>query len=368
MALRLVTVCALALCLAVHAQSDDRTMPRTHIDDSTLYPRLIRLEHGPAEIKGHLLASTNGIIFRSIDDGRSFQRVTRVPTIEGSKERCCATLWEMPVDVGSLKAGTLLSSASYFEGKEAAIQIYTSTDEGQTWNYLATPVKRGGAPKRGLWEPEFIIAKDGALVMFWSDETDPCCSQKLTQIRTTDGTTWRDERDTVRSTQHPVRPGMIVVSKLRDNRFFMSYEVCGPGYQCIVYQRISRDGWSWGKPEDMGRKAVSKTGQYFAHAPTNHILPDGRLILIGQVLFEANGDKSMQNGSVLFISKRPFPRQWDRMPAPVAVPDAFDHPCPNYASVVLPTSDGKHIMELATDFTPDRKCTTFEGIAALPQK
>jgi hypothetical protein len=340
----------------------------THIEGSTLYPRLIRLEHGAAETKGDLLASTDGVIFRSVDDGRSFQRVARVPTIQNSHQRCCATLWELPVNIGELKAGTLLFSASYYEGTEAAIQIYTSTDEGKSWDYLATPVKRGGTPGHGLWEPEFLIAKDGSLVMFWSDETDPCCSQKLAQMRSTDGKTWRDERDTVRSTDQSLRPGMVVVSKLRSKRYFMSYEVCGPGYTCNVYQRISRDGWNWGKPEDMGRKVVSKTGQYFAHAPTNHVLPDGRLILVGQVLFEADGETSKQNGTLLFLSDKSFPKRWDTMPAPVPVPKAFDNPCPNYTSVILPTADERHIIELATDFTADHRCTTFEGVSVLPPK
>jgi hypothetical protein len=368
MALRILLVCALASCVAAQSQTDDRAIPRTHIEGSTLYPRLLRVEYGPSETRGHLLASTDGIIFRSTDDGRTFQFVSKVPTIEGSHKRCCATLWELPSNTGALKAGTLLFSASYYEGTEAAIQIYTSTDEGKTWTYLATPIKRGGTPKHGLWEPEFTIAKDHSLVMFWSDETDPCCSQKLSQIRTRDGKTWQDERDTVRSSEQLLRPGMIVVSKLKKDVFFMTYEVCGPAYHCNVYQRSSRDGWDWGKPEDMGQKVVSRTGQYFAHAPTNHVLPDGRLLLVGQMLFEADGKISPLNGSLLFISNSRFPQQWDSMPAPVSVPTAFDNYCPNYTSVLLPTSDKKHIIELATDYNAEHKCVTYEGVAKLPKK
>jgi hypothetical protein len=77
-------------------------------------------------------------------------------------------------------------------------------------------VKRGGTPHHGLWDPEFLVAKDGALVIFWSDETDSCCSQKLTQMRSTDGVTWKNETDTVESESQPDRPGMIVVGKLPD--------------------------------------------------------------------------------------------------------------------------------------------------------
>ncbi len=66
-------------------------------------------------------------------------------------------------------------------------------DQGRTWSYLAIPVVRGSR-EHGLWEPEFTLADDSALVMFWSDETDGCCSQKLVQMRIYDGTTWRDQR------------------------------------------------------------------------------------------------------------------------------------------------------------------------------
>lgn len=189
----------LIAALAAHAQSGDRTMPRTLIPGSTMYPRLLRLAHGPAETNGQLMANTNKKIFRSTDDGRTWESVTEITPIEGSRELCCAALWEVPQDVGELKAGTLLFSGSFIEGTTPAIQVYVSTDEGQTWKYHSTPVKRGGGPHHGLWEPEFEIAKDGSLVIYWSDETDPCCSQKLTQMRSTDGVTWKDEVDTIRA-------------------------------------------------------------------------------------------------------------------------------------------------------------------------
>ncbi len=92
----------------------------------------------------------------------------------------------MPQQVGSLAAGRLISSASYFAGGTPAIEIYASTDQGHTWSYQSTPVI-GGDGSHGLWEPEFEVANDGTLVMFWSDETDACCSQKLAQIRTYNG-------------------------------------------------------------------------------------------------------------------------------------------------------------------------------------
>lgn len=356
------------VCVAIHAQNNDRSMPKTLIPGSTMYPRLIRLTYGPAETNGHLLASTTRKIFRSTDDGRTWEFVTDIQPIKGSRVRCCSTLWELPQTVGELQAGTLLYSGTFVEGETAAIQIYTSTDEGKTWKYLATPVKRGGAPHHGLWEPEFIIANDGSLVMFWSDETDPCCSQKLSQIRTTDGVTWKDERDTIKSPQQPDRPGMIVVSKTPKGRYFMSYEICGPTYHCIVYSRTSTDGLKWGYSAKPGTKVVTTSGQYMAHAPNNHIMPDGHILLAGQILFDKDGKVSKDNGQVLFVSNEKDPlKPWTTMPAPVPVPTAYDNPCPNYSSAMLATSDGKDVIELASDFDEEHHCTVYEGILPLPQ-
>lgn len=69
-----------------------------------------------------------GNIFQSTDSGANWNLIASMPTINGSSEYCCATLYELPQHVGALGAGTL--------------------------------------------------------VMFWSDETDPCCSQRLVQIWT----------------------------------------------------------------------------------------------------------------------------------------------------------------------------------------
>lgn len=178
----------------------------TVLPGSTLYPRVIRVAHGSANAMGRLIASTNGVIFNSTNNGASWNLLGNVPTAAGSTERCCATLYELPQPVGSLAAGTLIYAASYLSGGTPAIEVYTSTDEGVSWAYHSTPVI-GGDSSHGLWEPEFEIAAGGALVMFGSDETDACCSQKLIQIRTYNGTTWQDKTDTVRSAIPGDRPG-----------------------------------------------------------------------------------------------------------------------------------------------------------------
>lgn len=326
----------------------------TVLQGSTLYPRVVRLQHGPANTYGRLIASTNGIIFQSNDNGASWSLLGNVPTVGGSSERCCATLYELPQQVGSLPAGTLISAASYFSGSTPAIEVYTSSNQGASWVYHSTPVVRGDS-SHGLWEPEFEVANDGALVMFWSDETDACCSQKLAQIRSYNGSSWQDETNTVRSTVQGDRPGMITVSKLPNGHFFMSYELCGPA-ACTVFSRTSTDGWNFGDATNMGTRVQTTAGQYLEHAPLNRWSPsvlssNGAILLAGQVMFESNGSVSASNGKVLFANTNvDGTGNWYTIAAPVQVPTAYDNYCPNYSSALLPATDGSSILELASDY------------------
>lgn len=355
--LRLLAISLLALPSCLHAQP----ATGTYLQNSTLYPRLVRIEHGTEN--GTIIASTNGNIFQSTDNGNSFSFLGTVPTASGSSERCCGTLYELPQQVGALAAGTLLYAASYFSGSTPAIEIYTSTDEGHSWSYNATPVI-GGDNSHGLWEPQFSVANDGALAMFWSDETDPCCSQKLAQIRSYNGSTWQNQTNTVASTIQSDRPGMAVVTKLPSGIFFMSYELCGPA-ACTVFYRTSTDGWNYGDPANTGTKIQTTAGQYFEHAPANTWSPsvissNGAILLVGQVMFESNGSVSSQNGQVLFANlSSDGSGPWYTIQAPVQVPNAYDNYCPNYSSALLPATDGSSILELASAYNSSNACVSY---------
>ncbi|MDR5759077.1 sialidase family protein [Caballeronia sp. LZ035] len=357
------------------------TIGKTAIAGSGWYPRVIRLSHGPAAYNGRLIAST-GVggnispgasahgVFQSLDSGATFSPLGSVVAAAGSSERCCSTLFELPVAVGTLPAGTLLSAGSYNSGTTPAIEVYISKDEGETWSYYDTPAIRGAGKKGGLWEPEFSIASDGALVMFWSDETDPCCSQKIVQIRTYDGHTWQDMSNTVALLAADARPGMARVSTLPNGHHFMSYEVCGSQQQCTAYSRTSTDGWNYGTPSTLGNRIVSSTGQYFEHAPdsvwTRAGGGNGALLAVGQMLYEADGTVSPSNGRVLFVNtSADGAGVWTVKPAPVPVPNAYSNPCPNYADTLLPSADGAELLELAADFNGSMGCQTYYG--TLPQ-
>jgi hypothetical protein len=337
---------------------------------STRNARVIRLSNGSG--KERLVATVaNGVVYKSEDDGATFAKLATIGFQPGTTWKCCGTLYEVPREVGNLSAGTLLYAASFCAGRSASIDVYSSLDGGKDWRYLSTPVRRGECtPHRGLWEPQFEVSGEGALVMFWSDETDPCCSQKLAQIHSADGVTWKDEKNTVASNIERDRPGMAWVTRTPAGIYFMTYELCGPA-QCTVFSRTSRDGWNYGPPANTGEKIETLAGEYFEHAPTNTSLTktgsgDTTLLVVGQMLYERNGNVSPKNGQVLFINHTSDGSgPWETIPAPVKVPDARNNPCSNYSSVLLPVKGGSALLEMASDFNRVRTCVDYHAIEPL---
>ncbi len=361
--MRLLCLTALSLVAAATAQA----ATGTELPNSTLYPRLIRIAHGSPSANGHLLASTTGRVFESSDEGKTFHLLSQPVPQPGSKERCCATLFELPIDVGALKAGTLLYSASTYTGSVPSIEVYSSTDGGRTWVFHSV-VKRAGDEKHGLWEPQFAVTQTGALAVFWSDETDPCCSQKLAQARSTDGRTWTAEQDTVRTAVSSDRPGMVTLAQLPSGTWFMTYEVCGH-FNCGVFVRTSRDGWNYGDPASLGDLIRTAAGEYFAHAPQVAWIPTdgGSLLVVGQMLYRSDGTVDpQQNGRVLFRNIAPENHgTWTVMSAPIDVPRAFDNYCPNYSSALMSTDAGSSLLELASDYDAAHRCTTYYATGAI---
>ncbi|MGW7354505.1 sialidase family protein [Streptomyces sp. NPDC054784] len=336
-------------------------------NDTGLYPRAVRLAHN-GDANGRVLASVvafrggDGIapIHESTDGGATFTEVGAVadPEAAGGQGLCCGTLYELPSQVGDLRAGTLLWSASVGQDepdRRMALRVFRSDDVGRTWSYLSTIAT--AANDRGLWEPEFSVDASGALVAHWSDETDPAHSQKLVAARTTDGVTWTGHHDTLASTLASDRPGMPVVRRLPDGTYFMIFEICTPGgqYQCVVHHRTSADGWDWGDPAYLGIRPESADGKYFRHAPTIAWAPEagnprGKLLLVGQALFNADGSRAAGTGRTVLTNSEGGAGPWREIAAPVAVGTQEIDYCPNYSSALLPSADGGQLLEIATDW------------------
>ncbi|GAB2916858.1 sialidase family protein [Streptomyces mayteni] len=351
-------------------------------DDTGLYPRAIRLAHNGAA-NGRVLASVvtfdgdNGLgaIHESTDDGATFRQVGTVadPESTGGQGLCCATLYELPRQIGALRAGTLLwaSSAGQDEAnRRMDLRIWRSDDVGRSWSYLSSCATATGTA--GLWEPEFSVAADGALVCHYSDETDPDHSQKLVAVRSYDGVTWSGRHDTVASAWQPDRPGMPVVRQLPNGTYVMSFEICNPGgqCQCVVHYRTSPDGWSWGDPAHLGYRPETADGRYFratptvAWAPAPDGSPNGRIVLVGQMLLNRDGTTAAGNGRTVLVNAANGEGPWEAVASPVTVPAPYVNFCPNYSSPLLPSADGRRLFQIATDWDGD-VCKPYYATAAL---
>src|SRR5699024_8830405 len=138
-----------------------------------------------------------GSIWESTDDGATFSQISTVldEATETGEGLCCATLFELPRAVGDLPEGTLLWSASVGqdegEDRRMSIRIWASTDVGRSWERIA--ITAVAENEGGLWEPEFAVADDGELVLWFSDETDgENHYQRIVQQTSTDALTWTD--------------------------------------------------------------------------------------------------------------------------------------------------------------------------------
>ncbi|MGP9537142.1 sialidase family protein [Brachybacterium sp. AOP43-C2-M15] len=348
--------------------------PQLLMDGTGLYPRVIRLAHNGAA-DDRLLASVVsfdgpsgfGAIWESVDDGATFTRISTVldEATEGGEGLCCATLYELPRAVGDLPEGTLLWSASVgadTEDRRMSIRIWASTDVGRSWEQIA--ITAHAANEGGLWEPEFAVADDGTLVLWFCDETDgENHSQKIVQQTSTDALTWTDPEPIIELEDPTARPGMPNVRRLRDGRWAMTYEICGPNDLCRSFVRTSDDPRRWGPVTSRDPLIRADDGTEPRHTPTLTIDADGSVLLGAQMHYGEDGEVSEHNGQVVLRSAntRLSGRvHWVTEPAPVPVEDPFDNYCPNYSPTFVRTASG-HLLEITSAPTDEGVCRPWYG-------
>lgn len=243
------------------------------------YVTLVRLKHqSDAVNNGRILIAfeENGMdgipIYESKDEGASWQFVMHSTDAVHSDHSKCNLHWqpnliEMPRTVGSLKAGTLLLSASAVcndakgRAAEMHLQLYSSTDLGRSWQYRGMIDE--GTAALPVWEPNLQILDDGKLVTYYSSEvhkTDGYNQLLSHKVSSDGGKTWGREVYDVAFPGGVERPGMAVVDRLPDGRYVLSYEDVEGPIENQVYLKYSRDGLNWGDPADRGRRFKQKAG------------------------------------------------------------------------------------------------------------
>ncbi|HEX5118949.1 MAG TPA: exo-alpha-sialidase [Pseudonocardiaceae bacterium] len=358
-----------SVLLAVSATTAGADQPARHVlyDHGSFYPRAIRLARGPDA--GLLVASltTNigrqgvGIIEVSTTGGQTFQQVAEIrdPTAANGGSVCCGALYELPTAVGDLPAGTVLWAASTGNDAPRAHRIsrerlWASTDGGLDWRFVSTIAT--ATNHFDTWEPSLSVAANGQLVAFYSDETDyQRHDQKLVQVRSADGVHWGGFRETVVSDTWTVRPGMANVIRLPDHSYFMSYEVCNNDFVhlCGIYDRRSTDGWNYGNARNLGTSVRTVDGKYLRHTPfpvwTPGPGPNGTILLIGEMVVNADGGIAPENGKTLVANGNLGRGPWYEIPAPIAVTGVNNTGCKNFSPALVPSADGTSLLEVDTD-------------------
>jgi hypothetical protein len=346
----LVAVATLALPGAGPAVAEARpsqtlyTPPSNAPSPGTFYPRAMRLQYN-GSANGTILATfeqyTSGTpvfpIYRSTDNGKSWTKISEVAdTQNGWGMRWEPELFELPRAMGGFPAGTILAAGDSVPADRwggSKIDLYASTDRGQSWSFVTNIATGGPAFSTNgftpVWEPYFVLSGD-RLIVYYSDQRDTDHGQEVVHQVSTDLRNWGPVVDDVSMPTYADRPGMPVVTRLPNGNYVMSYEYCNaPEGRCSVYYKISSDPEGFGSVT--GRVLRSTDGTIPSGAPFITWLPtggpNGTLVLSG----ESQDDLfvNTENGAA---------NAWTRMRSNVAG---------GYSRGMLPLSDGHSLMVLS---------------------
>lgn len=128
--------------------------------ESVTYPRFTELEDGTILATASFSGHTPGFfpIFESKDGGASWEWISNVTdTVNGWGLSAQPALAELTEPLGSYESGTILASGNSWSGEGTRIDIYASTDQARTWEFVSR-VAEGGAPNTTngatpIWEP-----------------------------------------------------------------------------------------------------------------------------------------------------------------------------------------------------------------------
>lgn len=265
-----------------------------------LYPRVVELHHA-GEKNGMLLATFDyytvkeppvAPIYCSTDHGKTWEPYSQVEdTKNGYGIRFQPVLFELPVQCGDLPAGTIVFAGNSIplDFKTTELLFYISRDQGKTWEYRSS-IAAGGPPIEQnfeelgpVWEPFIYLNAANELTVVFTDErphTDRSLNQTLAVTSSKDGgKTWENEHLVVAIPDGMSRPGMAIVTKLPNGKYFMCYEiVCFPEEgdpYFDVHCRMSDDGMDFGDPAFKGTRIETADGFYLMSMPYCLWVPQG---------------------------------------------------------------------------------------------
>lgn len=332
-------------------------------DPGASYPRVIQLKTGAN--KGVLLATYahrgNLPIYRSTDNGESWTLYSEVPQLRG--QPC---LYELPVKMGELPAGTVLACGNGSDPNKHSLDVAISGDGGKRWAFLSTiaiggvgrydPADRAGLSRdqNPIFEPYLFADSKNRLVAYFSDERDKKngYSQLLDHVVSEDGgKSWGPLVYDLAIPDGLSRPGMPVVARDGKGKFYMSYEmVSAPGYALeprtnAVHFRTSTDGLDWGDPKSPGTLIHDRWRQfpngtpYIVWSPWGG--PDGTLVVSSRSVVR---DDIGRIGNGMFINRNGGEGLWTLIETPIN----YDINNDGYSQTMIPLGDGQEILQLTT--------------------
>jgi hypothetical protein len=328
------------------------------------YPRAIQLKYFAAG-KGNILLTYAGRpgpmpIYRSTDNGQTFQPFSELKELRGQP-----TLFELPAKIGEFPAGTILAAGGFAQNdptKRMLAATY-STDGGRTWQHLSVfaeggPGRYDPADRAGLslnqnpvFEPCLYVDAQGRLVVYFSDErhkSDGYSQLNGHRVSEDGGRTWGPLVYDVAIPDGLTRPGMAVVTKANNGKYYMTYELVSlPGYALEprsnpVYFRTSEDGLDWGDPTHPGTLVQDRWRQFPNATPyivwSPWPAPNGTLLVTGRAIMRF--DLGLV-GNGMMINRNYGSGLWTLIETPIRYT-----PNPSgYSMTLIPLGDGREILQ-----------------------
>ncbi|MFC6103065.1 sialidase family protein [Olivibacter domesticus] len=249
------------------------------------YGRLLKLKTGEW-LAAYTVSLTNGYqrdanggleleVAKSADEGRTWQSVGRIK--DPGRDLDNAQMIQR-------KDGAILLACRSVRWQESyKLPVYFSDDQGGNWKLLSEIDRHEGGvgelgnPDQGVYEPHMVFLDDGRIAVMYANEKyaklNPGYSQIISQkISDDNGSSWGKEIKVVYDDNHrSSRPGMPVWTRMKNGKFMVVYEICGPE-KCNIYYKISEDGIQW--PKGFGNQIPEQLG-----GPYLFSLNDGRLLV-----------------------------------------------------------------------------------------
>lgn len=275
-------------------------------------------------------------IYKSTDGGDNWKLISNVYDQKyGLLRTSQPCLYELPVQVGDMPAGTILLAGNIFDDSPytvSRIVIYKSMDGGYSWSFLSE-VDNGGpciydpsttSTTTTVWEPFLGMSKDGKLVCYYSDERQKAegILQAVSFRTSSDGKNWSSLSNVAAIPDKRDRPGMITVTELPNGKYMATYEMVNrPSISknnAIVYCKFSDDGVTW-DADSLGTRVALADGRGIGSSPYVKWVdaggPNGMVIVSAK--WGTDSSDNISGGQDFYVNYNLGEGPWERLPMAV---------------------------------------------------